>query len=139
MTKAEKEGFEPAKHAYNVFASHKKEGVYILQSDVFYFEKWWGQRDLNPRPRRYERPALTAELCPQKEIFCTLGILKRGRKPADPYRDCPDSNSSEDTAGLSTDEAGASTFGVDAKSGAPPPFLSMSASFVILGASSDFA
>jgi hypothetical protein len=26
--------------------------------------KWWGERDLNPRPRRYERPALTAELSP---------------------------------------------------------------------------
>lgn len=28
-------------------------------------EEWWGERDLNPRPRRYERPALTAELSPQ--------------------------------------------------------------------------
>ena len=26
---------------------------------------WWGVRDLNPRPRRYERPALTTELTPQ--------------------------------------------------------------------------
>ena len=25
---------------------------------------WWGVRDLNPRPRRYERPALTTELTP---------------------------------------------------------------------------
>lgn len=26
--------------------------------------EWWGMRDLNPRPRRYERPALTTELIP---------------------------------------------------------------------------
>ncbi len=32
-------------------------------------EEWWGRRDLNPRPRRYERPALTTELLPLPYIL----------------------------------------------------------------------